>query len=218
MIDFDKLTSLLAEMKLQSDKLASALRLKKHDKEMLIFYALGFLADNYIQMAEDFLKKGREYEATYFTAKAEEIRQVCLDVFEDLPERDYYKGLYFKAPKVRTSLDHAQLQQLGQFCAANIMPDEEVMKDPELLVSEVRRLLKKHGDLLHAGGIEARMIEVLKKRFKQLVEKPPKLSGVYEMLLVLENVEKIQEMLKEKEAEKRSEKPHKRHLRYGKSS
>ncbi len=200
----DKVNEVLGEMKLQSEKVAESLLLKKQDKELIFFYALGFLAENYVKMAEEYLKQGGDYEPTYFSAKAEEIRQICSDVFGRIPEREYYKSLYYKAvPGARTAMPLQQIQQLAQFAAANVLPDQEVSQEPELLARTVRELLKKHGNLLHSTGIEARLINVLNARFKKLREKPSKMSGLYEVLLLWENVEKIIEMLKEKEKEER---------------
>lgn len=198
MVDASDLNEVMKAMKVSSDFLFNILLKRDQEQKLLVFYSLGFLADQYLKMSEDALKKGEEYQAAYFTNKAEEIRQATKDIFGDVPEREYYKALPFKIPKwYRGSMKPEQTVQLAQFCVANIQPDEEVMGDEKLLYSTLRGEFKEHRRTLHdASGLEYQYLAVLRDRFKKLADKPPKLGGVYEMLLLLDVVDQIQEMLK----------------------
>ncbi|MEM0372650.1 MAG: hypothetical protein QXO69_02300 [archaeon] len=198
MIDTRSLDSVLKAMKVTSDYLFNVLLKRDQEQKLLVFYSLGFLADQYLRMSEDALKKGGEYQAAYFANKAEEIRQATKDIFGDLPEREYYKSLPYKTPKwYHGSMHPEQVIKLAQFCVANIQPDEEIMNDEKALYAVLREEFKEHRRAMHdASGLEYQYLTVLRERFKKLADKPPKLGGVYEMLLLLDVVDQIQEMLK----------------------
>ena len=190
--DFDEI---MYRLKLRSSDLVSGF-LGENDKKAMIFYSLGFLADMYGDAADDLLKKGEEYAATYYSNKFTKVRQFCEEVFESVPEKEYYHtGITYKAVPYRTKLPLEQVQQFAQFAAANVQPDKEVLQDEKQLIPEIKRLLKKHDKL----GIEAKYVEVLRKQFKELINKPPKLDMVYELLLLLDNIDMIRKMAQEKD-------------------
>ncbi len=201
MIEPDDFEEILHRLKMHSSDLASVF-LGEDDKKAVIFYSLGFLADMYGDAAEDLLKKGEDYAATYYSNKFTKIHQFCEEVFDDVPQKEYYhRQLTYKAVPYKTKMPLEQIQQFAQFAAANVQPDSEVLQDEHLLISEIKKLLKKHDRL----GIEAKYVEVLRKQFKELINKPPKLDMVYELLLLLENIEMIQKMAREKEKEQKQQ-------------
>ena len=223
MINPDDFEEIMHRLKMRSSDLASMF-LGENDKRALIFYSLGFLADMYGDAADDLLKKGDDYAATYYSNKFTKIRQFCEEIFESVPEKEYYKKLTYKAVPYKTKISIKQLQQFAQFAAANVQPDSEVLQDEKLLIPEIKKLLKKHDKL----GIESKYVEVLRKQFHELINKPPKLDMVYELLLLLDNIDSIRQMAQEKDKQEASkekqedlyvkeDKPkHRREEKYGK--
>lgn len=172
------------------------------EKKLLLFYSMGFLSDNYSIMAEESLKEDKEYEATYFSGKATEIRQACNDVFEDFPQKEYYKELEYKIPKwanYKTSVE--QIQQIASFSATNLQINPEAASDSKTLVKEVNELMKGH----KRTGIERRYISIMKKKFDELKNKPAKMSTLYEMLLLLINVKQVIFLMSGKEEKEEEE-------------
>jgi|GEM_PF-3186940 len=223
MIEPGDFEEVMHRLKMRSDDLLSVF-LNESDKKAVIFYALGFLADMYGDAAEDLLKKGEDYAATYYSNKFTKIHQFCEEVFNELPEKEYYKKLTYKPVHYATKLPIEQIQQFAQFAAANVQPDSEIVKDEKLLIPEISKLLKKHDKL----GIESKYVEVLRKQFHELINKPPKLDMVYELLLLLDNIDMIRKLAEEKEKKqehvekqeelyvKEEKLKHKRQERYGK--
>ena len=77
------------------------------------------------------------------------------------------------------------------------MPPEThpaILQDGKELMQEIVRLFKQERTLI---GIEKKYVDTLIKRYKKLADKPPKLGGVYEMMLLLIAVKEIEETLKE---------------------
>ncbi|MFH0987058.1 MAG: hypothetical protein V1911_03355 [Candidatus Micrarchaeota archaeon] len=195
MREFGDLSDLIGTMKVSAEQAVLMMDRGEEDKKMLLFYSLGYLSDMYIEMAEDALKKGEEYPATKYSAKAEEIRQVCISVFGKAPEQEYYKGTQFKIERARTALPIEQIMQIAQVCASNIQPDQEIVQDPKEIISAINELFRIHPRI----GVETKLLDVLKKKFSQLKDKPPKLEGVYEILLLLKNVNEIQRVFAEEQ-------------------
>ena len=209
--DFDEI---MYRLKLRSSDLLSGF-LGENDKKAMIFYSLGFLADMYGDAADDLLKKGEDYAATYYSNKFTKVRQFCEEVFENVPEKEYYHtGITYKAVPYKTKLPLEQIQQFAQFAAANVQPDSEIVKDEKLLIPEIKKLLKKHDKL----GIESKYVEVLRKQFNELINKPPKLDMVYELLLLLDNIDMIRKMAEEKEKKEQHDEKQKELYVKGKGS
>ena len=196
MINPEDFNEIMHRLKMRSSDLISPL-LNENDKKAIIFYSLGFLADMYGDAAEDLLKKGEDYAATYYSNKFTKIRQFCEEVFNQTPEKEYYHKITYKQVPYKTKMPIEQIQQFAQFAAANVQPDSEVVQDEKLLIPEIKKLLKKHDKI----GIEGKYVEELRKEFKQLINKPPKLDTIYELLLLLENIDMIRQMAKQKEKE-----------------
>lgn len=207
MVELKELDFVLKQAKIGSDFFLNTVIKRNQEEKLLIFYSMGFLADQYISMSEDSLKKGEEYQATNFANKAEEIRQATKDIFGDVPEREYYKAIPFKIPRWYSGSMHPeQVVQLAQFCVSNVQPEEDVMSDEKLLYATIRGKLKEHRRAFHdASGLEYQCISVLRERFKMLADKPPKLMGIYEMLLLLDVVDQVLDMVKNPKPEDQGE-------------
>lgn len=196
MVTKEEFDEILYRVKLHSSDVASMM-LNENDKKLLLFYSLGFLADMYGDASDDLLSKGESYGATYYADKSTQIRQFAVDVFGMSPQKEYYKKTPFKALRVKTNSPVAEIQQLAQFAAANVHPDQEILKDEDLLIPTIRKMFKEHNKI----GIEFKYVEILRKTFNSLIDKPPKLEMVYELLLVLENVDMIRKMAQEQKKE-----------------
>ena len=192
MVTKEEFDEILHRIKLHSSDVASMM-LKENDKKLLLFYSLGFLADMYGDSADELLAKGEDYGATFYAGKATQIHQFAFDVFGMAPQKEYYKKTPFKALNVKTNSPVAEIQQLAQFAAANVHPDQEIIQDEDLLIPAIKKMFKDHNKF----GIEFKYVEVLRKTFHKLINKPPKLEMVYELLLVLENVDMIRKMAEE---------------------
>lgn len=174
------------------------------EKKLLLFYSMGFLSDSYSMMAEEALKKNKEYEATYFSGKAAEVRQACNDIFGDFPEKEYYKELEYKIPKwanFKTPIE--QIQQIAAFCATNLQISPETASDSKTLIKEVVELMKGH----KRTGIERKYITVMKKKYEELKNKPAKMGTLYEMLLLLINVKQVIFLMSGKQKEEEESLP-----------
>jgi hypothetical protein len=205
MVEHDELKDFMGTMKWSSDFLYNVLIKREAERKLLLFYSLGMLSEQYIQMSEDALKKGDDYAAPYYANKAEEIRQACRDIFGSTPEKEYYHPMPYKVPRwYNGSVNPSEVAKFSEFCVANIAPDEEVLKDEKLLYAALRDEFKSHRRTGHdISGVEATYTAVLRERFKMLANKPPKLDGVYEMMLLLDVVDEILEVLKHPELAKK---------------
>lgn len=167
---------------------------RQAEKRLLIFYSLGFLSDNYSEAAEEAMKKKADYEATFFSAKASEIRQACDDIFDEFPDKEYYRELEYKVPKwasVKTPPE--KIQEIAAFCATNLALDPDVVSNSRALFNDVKTRLRK----ARVTGIDGKYVSVMKKRFKALKDKPAKMGTLYEMVLLLENINQIIKVMKE---------------------
>lgn len=173
------------------------------EKRLLLFYALGYLSDNYSQMSEDALKKKKDYEANHFSQKASEVLQTCDEIFDESPEREYYRELEYKIPKwakFKTPIE--QIQEVAKFCALNLPLDPDVLSNTKLLTGEIQKFLK---DYKVKTGVESKYLEVLSEKFRGLREKPAKMSTLYEMLMLLDNVNQVIAMMEEEKKKSKKE-------------
>ncbi len=200
----DAFEQLVDEFKIETLTVADFMMQREADRRLLIFYALGFLSDGYSKQAEEALKAKKDYEATYFSGKASEVRQFCTDVFKDFPQREYYRELEYKIPrwgKIASPIE--QIQEIANFSATNIPIDADVLSNSKQLYEEVNDLLKK---MPTPTEIDALYIKQLKERFRELRDKPAKLGTVYELALLLDNIHEVIKMMSE-EQKKKSKRP-----------
>jgi hypothetical protein len=200
-IDLDFVDSFIEKLRLEARAAKSFLKYREPDQRMLLYLSLGFLSDSYLQAAEEALKQGKGYEATHFTAKATTIRNVTHDTFGEVPEKDYYTGLY-KVPKdIVTGMPNEQLQAMAQFCAGNIEMDENLLQDSKALGEELKKQFK-----VRRSGIMLKYENVLRKAFNAVKEKPTKWGDIYELFLLLTNISMIMEAMEKKAAEEGKQK------------
>jgi hypothetical protein len=208
LLPWDVFDRLVDQFKIETLTVADFLVQREADRKLLVFYSLGFLSDNYAEMTEDALKAKKDYEATYFSARASEIRQFCEDVFKDFPQKDYYRELEYKIPrwgKIMTPIE--QLQEIANFVATNLPLDSDILSNSKELQKEVGDKLKK---LPTPTEVDAHYIQTLKQRYRELRDKPSKLGAAYELILLIENVHEVVKMLSE-EQKKKSKRPARAH-------
>lgn len=192
MLDIDLLFDKLART---GKQFRSFVYYRGPEAQLLIMYSLAYLEENYVKMAEESMKQKKEYEATYFSAKAVEIRNFCISIFGHFPDKDYYTDT-FKMPKdMYVSIPNEILNQVAQFCASNIEVDEELAADQKLMVRELYKSIRTFRKISVIGKYASKLLLMLKEAQK----KPPKLMDVYELTMLLANILEVQKAFKEQE-------------------
>lgn len=198
MVNSNAIQDILGTMKVSADFLTNLFYHRDSEKKLLVFYSFAYLSDKYIKMSEESMKKKADYEVIYFASKAEEIRQSTMDIFGEYPEKEYYRSMPFKIPRwYRGKTIPMQIMQFAEFCAENVQPDPEVIQDEKILYTTLREMFKSHRHTFEdLSGVGASVISVLRERYKRLIDKPPKLGGIYEMMLLMDVIEEVLKMLK----------------------
>ncbi len=192
---------LINEIKSKPRDLKNLLLHRSPDRKLLIYFSLGYLADMYMQHAEEMMKKSKTLEANYFSKKSMQIKGVSRKIFGQAPEEEIYTR-EFKVPNnwsVKT--DKGEIDQLAQLCVQN-MPEMPEIRDPE----EIRKFIIDKLSTYKKTGINRKFIGKLKKMAKE-TRNPTKLNTFLELTFLLENVNEILKAIKEdKEENKKEEK------------
>jgi hypothetical protein len=195
----DILDEFIGELSKQTKKLKSFLKYREPEERVIVLFAFGQLADQYLMMSEEFLKQGKTMEATYFSSKAATIRQYAADVFGEAPEKDYYTGLYKISKDLMLETPAEELMQIAQFCVSNIeMPETKRAQD---IKKEIEQVLRNQ----HIFGIFGKFSEVLLSAAKKQ-ESPDKLSTILECALLLLNIHQTITALRQLNKNKKEEK------------
>jgi hypothetical protein len=194
----DVLDKFIWKFSKQARKIRSFLKYGEPQTRLTLFFAFAKLSEQYIAMSEECLKQGKSVEASFFSGKAETIRQLMIGVFGEAPERDYYKGGY-KIPKDMVVENVNDLMEIAEFCVANM--DVPEISDIEKLGAEIEKTIRKQKTF----GIFGKFSDVLLKS-KKGVEEPYKLATIYECSILLSNAEQTITALRELSAKQKTEK------------
>lgn len=183
----------------QARALKSFLKYREPETRITIFFAFGLLADQYLALSEDALKKGKGAEATYFSGKAAAVRQYTADVFKEAPEKDYYTGIYKIPEDIVLSVKPEKILQVAQFCVSNIElprvagePAADAAGTAPAIRAELTKILRTQKTL----GVFGKFSEVLLTAAKKQ-ENPDKLQTIFECAVLLSNVQQTSQALKE---------------------
>ncbi len=175
----------------------SKLKYGRPDKLAIIYFALGYFYEQNSKIAEEALKKGEQYYATHYSARAMIIRRFTVDLFGKFPEKDYYLNMYkLPEPDIVLSMPPEVLHQIAQFCVQNIQVPEEV-QDPRILKRELRELLRSY----KGRYIERKYVNLLKVYYDYYKKDPMKLMLVLELLMLLMNIDTVLQGIGEQKEE-----------------
>ncbi|MEM4221919.1 MAG: hypothetical protein QW097_00610 [archaeon] len=192
---FQSVESIVEKISLFEKKLVSRIFFGDADFYTLVFYSLGSLFDKFVQFSEECLKEGQDYESTYYSKKALVVHKITSGAFGYFPEKDYYLG-GFKNPKdVKTNIPIKDLYDLSLECVENIEVNEEIASDYQKLVKEVVKKFR----MLPDSGILGRLKKEIYLEYNKSKGKPNQMLGIYEILLLLENVGKVLKAFREKQ-------------------
>ncbi len=190
---------IMKELKTKPKDLKKLLLDKSPDKKLLLYFSLGYLAEMYMDHAEEMMKEGKSLEKNYFNRKAMQIKGISRRIFGQSPDKDLYSQ-GFKVPKGwTTETEKAEINQLAQFCVQNL-PDLPNLRDPE----QIKEMIEEKLSTYEGKGVTKKF----KKELKSSTEKtnnPTKLSTILEVSFILENVNEVLKAIKEEEKEEKQE-------------
>ncbi|RLG21274.1 hypothetical protein DRN74_03360 [Candidatus Micrarchaeota archaeon] len=174
------------------------------EEKALLFFAFAYLAEQYTAISEELLRQKKSAEASYYSAKAVVVRRLCHEIFEEVPEKDYYTELFHLPPSTRKMEDEelVYLHKLAQFCVEKIEPDKEMLSDISHLYANLKSLIKS----IKGGPTISNAKRVLLKETRHYKDRPSKLQTIYEVVLLVMNVSAVIEALTREKTEKREEK------------
>jgi len=186
---------IMKELKSKPRELKNLLLRKSPDRKLLLYFSLGYLAQMYMDNAEQMMKEGKSIEKDYFSRKSMQIKAISRKVFGQSPERDIYTG-EFKVPKTwAVEMDKGEIDQLAQFCVQNL-PESPNLRDPETIQEFINKKLKTY----KKTAVVKKFIKEIKNTMEN-TKNPTKLLTLLELTALLENVNEVLEAVKEEQEE-----------------
>ena len=200
MPDFEELSD---KLHLKAKEFKSFLKYREPDTRMILYFSMGYYSEQYSQMAEEALKQGEEYQATHFSGRAMDIRRICSDLFGQYPDKDYYTGMWKMPQDIVTDTPNEVLQQIAMFCVQNIQYDPAVTQDIDNFKKELKKALRTY----EKGGIREDLIEMLKDNFDDMQDQPMRLPVLFELYLLILNIDAALDTFSKKAQEEAMEEP-----------